>query len=658
MDTQKLYEWKNQQIDANIGILDNQNDIKQANDVNMALKQTQNTNIIDKELSLNNQIQNNVIDSPLIQDNRQKVADNMSTDIVMLSHKQELVREGKYTFLSKKGERLQGKRNVPSKYMAPILDKLAQLDNMLDEIYDPKKMDAILKCFKETIFKCEDYISNRNPWTAEGKARLQMVKDFKSQIQNEAVMFEDRVNELIEKPELVGANRTWLSILSEVRTEDFNDGEEDVKVGVTGNTTSVVYVLEKGGKKRFFKQNEKLITVPSVHPTLDKEIVVLNENKDEQSLRRARYINTMKSALHSQYPYEQYAFNYVMNHRKEQTWDVILDTMFGPDEQYRAMMDEIKATKDKKYIEGEIKYLGETLLKACRDYKLTVISQDDAGIEPGANISKRNVATSRMAKLLGLEDMVAKSSMANVTVKGKKMQGVAMEEAKGHTYNQIYYQAHAKHKKSYGTQYTPTAFKQLLKLQVFDVICGQIDRNTTNYLCENEVDKKKRTYNITSIKAIDNDTCFGTLSYKKITESEKGVHELKGIENKGKLTIPYMDKALADSILAIEDEKIHYMFCDILNKNERTALIDRINGIKKAIRKQMAEENKKRAKNQQFTSFFIQDDEKGDNWKNAFDAFESKTSNEYFNYSLGGKNAVNKKFENTSYLKPHLIVGE
>ena len=75
---------------------------------------------------------------------------------------------------------------------------------------------------------------------------------------------------------------------------------------------------------------------------------------------------------------------------------------------------------DKSFLAGE-------LLRYKKVYTSDSIASKVAKIETYEDLSKRNVATSRMAKLLGIEDMIAKSDMATVTINGKTMTGTIME---------------------------------------------------------------------------------------------------------------------------------------------------------------------------------------------------------------------------------------
>ena len=608
MDSNKLYKRTKENEDNNIVFKENRLKESQVLEGEQTQKKVADADpgLLDKEDQ-----------KSLTEDKRPDVFDHLSPTLEVFSRKESLLREGRYTFLSKKGEFVQGTRSTPSKkYMKPILDNLKRLDGLLSGQFDAKDADTIHNCFRDTIISCENYISNRNPWTTEGKARLQMVKDFQAQIRHESVRFAQRVEELEKNPELAKENRTWLSILSDVRREDIQNGRDGVKVTMGGAGSSTIYIIEKDGKKRFFKENEK-VPKDGVIANLNVTLASLKDKKDEKDTRRLKYLEIAKKALIKRYATEVQFFKDFMSVKNRNAMTAKLCEKLKSDKNFANMIYEIRKVKPATEEDDDLLYIGEAILQAKRDAMLSEIAVDDAKIDAKSDVSKRNVATSRMAKILGLDYMVAGSTIADVTVNGKKMSGIAMEEAKGECYIDI---GEAAVKKKRKPRYSPKAFKQILNLQIFDVICGQVDRNAANYLCTYEEKADSNVTEIKEIKAIDNDLSFGRLSYNEIVNAgRQGVNRLRSFEDTGgKLTIPCVDKELADKILAVDTEMIDYQMCDILDKDERKALIDRIKGVQKIIRKMMNEERKKKAKGRKTSSKFPENDE---SWVKAYNDY-------------------------------------
>ena len=621
MDTHKLYGWEKKQEDNNIIIQDNE--IKQEQDQLSAQQQKQ---LLDtgKE-AFDSKEAGADVQNDIIMDKRPEVFDHMPPTVEVFSRKQELVRSGKYVFLSKKGEVLKGTRNTPSKkYMAPILDNLKRLDTLLAGKFDPANEEEIQNCFKDTILSCEKYIANRNPWSSEGKARLQMVKDFMAQVQHESIRFAGKVQELTQNPEEVSKDKTWLSVLSDVRTLSIENNKDGYKITEGGAGTSKVYIIEKDGKKQFFKQNEKLPN-GSLYGSMGDEIKALNKNEDEISKRRAEYLTVIKDSVMKHFDSERMA-NHQFSENQKGGILLYLRAALSKDKKFVEVFNKMFAEVEKnRKVEGsDFEFVEEKLVQAKKNHTLHAIATKDAMIKDGSEISKRNVATSRMAKLLGVEDMVAKSTATEITINGKKMSGIAMEEAKGKITSDVGKEAERKDRVA---RYSPNAFRQLLNLQIFDIICGQVDRNASNYICQYAEDENSDVTEITEIKAIDNDICFGNLKYKDIFEwGSVGLNRMRNIENLNGINVPCIDKEFADRILAVEPKQIDYLLCDILTKEEREAAIDRLKGVQKAIRKRMDLENKRRAKKQKVNSVFVRNEEGKDNWDDAYYAFTEKVA--------------------------------
>ena len=67
--------------------------------------------------------------------------------------------------------------------------------------------------------------------------------------------------------------------------------------------------------------------------------------------------------------------------------------------------------------------------------RLASVGEEYAKIDKNAELTRRNVACSRMAKLLGLNDgksnLIVNSRFADIYVNGKLKQGIVMDEAPG-----------------------------------------------------------------------------------------------------------------------------------------------------------------------------------------------------------------------------------
>ena len=219
-----------------------------------------------------------------------------------------------------------------------------------------------------------------------------------------------------------------------------------------------------------------------------------------------------------------------------------------------------------------------------------------AGIKPGLELGFRNEATSVMADLLGISDMMMKSTVITVDIEGKQLQGLRMDKVEGVPDNRM---NEIDEYKNHEAHLTPKAFDQFMKLQVLDIICGQVDRNYGNYMFQSTVDDKAKTTAyatkgkvfVESLVAIDNDMAFGTLSYNDIVSPKEdadglGKTQLKSMEDKqGNILIPALDSEFAEKILAIRPEMLELVFGRMLTPDEVLALKDRLKGVQQVIQR-------------------------------------------------------------------------
>ena len=606
MADEKLYSWKSKEQDVFKNIT-RDNDFKQKNQYavdNIALAQDR--KLAQKQDGKSGEDNNiNIGIDEELQEKRDLVDANMPGTISVFSGKEELIRNAKYTYITTEGDRKvekQGSRTPSKRRMKPILDHLGNLDKLLDNAFDLEKAEEIQNEFREICIVCEKYIRHRNPWTDEGKARLQMVQDIFEQVKIESLRFSVRVEQLKENP-AEAANKTWLDILRDVRTEKFEDGVDGAKVTVGGAGTSKVYIVEKDGKKQYFKESEKI--PPCDYDVLTREALSLAEDELKAYVADDTHTNEQKEEFSSKHKSKTDALKAVVSFLKYafKDFDSIDDffdkrrdpgsIMKGLGEEFQKHQKDpelknIKKTfrdlwKKKDERDSDYKYVSEALLEMSKRSRCHGIAVYSAGIKEDAELSKRNVASARMAKLLGLNDenhnLIADSKLADVTINGKTMHGILMDEAKGVELSKY------SQKSIYNTRYSADAFRNLLNLQIYDIIMGQVDRNTSNYLGQIKENKETASCEILNITGIDNDMCGGVLRYSEIfIQGKKGYNKIRNIVVGKEFQPPAIEKELADNIMKLTPEIIHFQFCDILDKDERRAIIDRVSEVQKVIK--------------------------------------------------------------------------
>ena len=223
------------------------------------------------------------------------------------------------------------------------------------------------------------------------------------------------------------------------------------------------------------------------------------------------------------------------------------------------------------------------------------------------NVSRRNVATTRIADLLGVGHLVARSENGRIEDAAGNVlaQGNMMEEAKGQVAGEFFTERQKQMAIDYTEKYgVPTGLEDLQKaaipyaqsgstgslqknltsLQVLDVLCGQQDRHLNNYFLQK--DKKGR---ITGVQGIDNDFSFGMHARQRPDETRRDADKMKEVyDEEGNITLPHMDKQLAERILDLDDLTARFALADLIQPEEVDFFIQRLHEMKSALRKEMA----------------------------------------------------------------------
>ena len=222
------------------------------------------------------------------------------------------------------------------------------------------------------------------------------------------------------------------------------------------------------------------------------------------------------------------------------------------------------------------------------------------------SMSNRNIATSRVANLIGLGDIVAQSTAAVVKDKktGKERKGSLMTlangvEMKGEVSQKI--SGKMKMVSDIGTReqmakatIAPSMQKELSSLQILDYLCAQGDRHTGNYFVTQGKDGR-----YAHIQGIDNDMSFSTG-----VDAERHLRSMGGgyandnnmrmvIDSSDNLTIPHMDKQLAKNILELKPDELRFALKDILEEVFVELTVVRLRKLQNGIRNEMSKKDSK-----------------------------------------------------------------
>ncbi|MBO6148025.1 MAG: hypothetical protein J6O55_01655, partial [Lachnospiraceae bacterium] len=258
------------------------------------------------------------------------------------------------------------------------------------------------------------------------------------------------------------------------------------------------------------------------------------------------------------------------------------------------------------------------------------------------NLSDRNVSASRLAEDLGL-DFVMKSKSAILSKDGKGVRVNMMESASGTTLSDLKREIATANSKVDDIRsaelakmqqvikknpekikeiedfinnnfkrielcYTPKALGQIMQMQVFDLIIGNVDRHAANYHVN--VDKSDPyKWLITDIQAIDNDMSFGNMSADEMESGEIG--RLIPIMRKNGVTIPALDEEFYDNLMNYSVEELRKSQFDLRSEDELDALESRFKRVKESLAKLVEAGDVK----------LIKKDDSG-GWKTAFESLQ------------------------------------
>lgn len=257
-------------------------------------------------------------------------------------------------------------------------------------------------------------------------------------------------------------------------------------------------------------------------------------------------------------------------------------------ESYRLYTEKALLSKKCKYQPGTKEYKAicelesnADLLSRCTD--ITLNSDKILVARKAANLSsdiiheysQRNVASTRIAELLGVGNLLAHSQEMTVIMNGVEHKGCFMEFAEGVDPTS---RSGKDFDKLAETEFKRNASynKAESSLEILDALCGQQDRHARNFFYQLSELQPDGTRTVTGIQGIDNDLAFhltGDLSLPG-----RGVREEHMI---------FIDSNLAKNIQSLTREKLEYVFSDILTKDEINAFESRVEAVKERMKTNM-----------------------------------------------------------------------
>ena len=427
----------------------------------------------------------------------------------------------------------------------------------------------VLKAYTDVISYCEAYIAKTKKRHAGkrsvGARRLELTEQILEQCRNEHLAFSQMTAANIEVGEMEFAS-SFTDLLYSARAVKLS--VTDRKVSVIGAGSSKIYRLEENdGSTQYVKEAEKVLPDENTEAMIK---AYIESGGKAQKEFGAELLKLIKVNLYD------FTISYTETFTNSALMNLLWNIEDGETEEEFKEKNKVQREKTRHQIADrlakqlKIPYIDEHMDQfydfICYFFKRdneTYHATSIAAIKVGEEISSRNVSTSRVAKRLNLTDMVAESKTVVMEredhsfAKANSMEGV---ETRDMSDLQIY---------SYYTKkkitLTPNALKQMCSLQIFDLICGQVDRHTGNYSAFYEETETELI--VRSIKAIDNDMSFGLLRDGTQKDQQKDITEQR---------LPFLDKDTYERIMAYTPEQIRHDQADIRSDEEIDALISRI----------------------------------------------------------------------------------
>lgn len=506
------------------------------------------------------------------------------------------------SLISNKRTSFTGKEKEDSAHMNRVKTALNNITNFYTDTSLPasqkefdKQLSQLQEMYKDLKKQCDAYLETRasfwkNIIKGEGYRRYKMVNEARTKASVEMAILANRAKAVFEEFSDVKEEDDrplWVNVLAEARTThlDLSTKNKAYKIGRTqGCCNSVIKLTSNKNRDVAYIKEDSINTHPRQCANTFLERLYKTElwqKCDQRKVQKDEIENFIKVMCHI-FSVPNTDIDDIFWKGKRQTRYIaknmkdlkVLDRVIffaeeiAKNERIGKQFEDAKKTANTDY--------GKAILGEFAEYyhlHITshLIANDNVKMDENSSITNRNIATYRLAELLGVPELIPNSRKVKYKDdNGNDCEGILMAEAKGMELFESYEKVN---KETY--KYSDQIYFQMNALQILDVIAGQTDRNNTNIYVELVGGQFK------NLKGIDNDMSFGKLSYKDIQKREHQNYLLRTLEDKnGLCTVKLIDKRLYDSLMALTDEMVTYVFADLLTKDELAALLDRIKGVK------------------------------------------------------------------------------
>ena len=440
-----------------------------------------------------------------------------------------------------------------------IVDAANEYTEQMNKTVTEKSVDELSKIEAKLKEATESYLSTRkHPKTVEGRFRYNYVKQVSNllgatdELRDYKQFNNYKTNSLVEA----------INKLRNGKVVDITKKEKTVY----GAGASKRIRFEYEGKDGFFTPDEKV----SKEKIVDAKITKFKKEKPELWEKMGK--TNLQDTVYADYIMPEYTNLKIINAYKDMGMDISDFTEEELNDVVNYHRDIAKAATlvETAGLRAKINLKAET-----KKETIEVIEKDEQGNDIKrlyerkvvdnvlTGMSKRNTATSRMAGMLGMEDKVAKSTNIKIIDNGVEMEGSFMETAKGIDSRS----KDGRNKLLSKGELDLTAGslqRDLNRMQVLDMVCGQVDRHGGNFFYQVSDTPVNGKYQITGLQSIDNDMAFGNINLRM----ENG--KLPKLEE---LTL--IDEEIFTSLNEFTPDKIKFTLGEMLNEDEISAVISR-----------------------------------------------------------------------------------
>ncbi|MBQ6443030.1 MAG: hypothetical protein IJJ13_10635 [Lachnospiraceae bacterium] len=428
----------------------------------------------------------------------------------------------------------------------------------------------MIKSFNKLNTRIKNCLKKEN-----SEALKRVLTHLQEYTKNDLTLFKDRVVSyrawLGEKPEEAEKEHTWRDAWQYVRAVDYDLSDKNrYETQKRGAGASVITEIKDKEKNQtvYFRQNEKVgeenadTFVTNFLESIDGDIkceadVKDNVKKELEKLFLSLYTDNVRAD-------ENIASRLVKDldpYRKSDDHLKSIQAFIKTDICTQEFAEKFNEASDAVKMEmGKALHL---FAKRCFQWSFATHT---AKVDNKESLTNRNVATSRLAAVLGISSMVSDSRTAVVQQDQTQMMGNVMEGSRGKEIEKV----------EGDWEYSNKAIAQSFTLQVFDFLCGQIDRHFRNFHVITKEKDGKQVVN--SIKAIDNDMAFGGIEV-----DEKLYNGYQNICPLTECHIRSMPVDVINNLLTLDKTALQELLGDLIDPYYVDVLADRLNFIQNAI---------------------------------------------------------------------------